>query len=207
MSKIDLNFQNIYDNFHTPIYRYLVRLTDEYEAEDLTQDVFTKISKALKNFRGESKLSTWIYRIATNIAMDRLRSPSYKRTIQKKRPIGQINESETPVENRDTWTGEKEASVEQQIIRNEMNQCIRNFIENLPENYKTVVILSELESLKNQEIADILQISLDSVKIRLHRARAKLRKELECNCNFYRNEQNELACDLKSAFDEFRETF
>ncbi|NIQ05074.1 MAG: RNA polymerase sigma factor [Candidatus Korarchaeota archaeon] len=116
-------------------------------------------------------------------------------------------ESETAIENGDAWTGEKEQSVEQRVIQNEMNQCIRDFIENLPGNYKTVVILSELEGLKNQEIAGILQISLDSVKIRLHRGRANLRKKLESNCSFYRNEQNELACDLKSAFEEFRETF
>jgi len=87
-----------------------------------------------------------------------------------------------------------------------MNQSIRDFIENLPVNYKTVVILSELEGLKNQEIADILKISLDSVKIKLHRGRASLRKKLESNCSFYRNEQNLLACDLKSAYKEFRET-
>jgi RNA polymerase sigma-70 factor (ECF subfamily) len=207
MVETDLNFQKIYSAFQPRIYRYLIRLVGEFEAEDLTQEVFTKVSQALKDFRGESQLSTWIYRIATNSAMDKLRSSSYKRTVQKRRSIETINESETTIENRDTWTGEKEPSVEQQIIRNEMNQCIRNFIENLPGNYKSVVILSELEGLKNQEIADILQISLDSVKIRLHRARAQLRKKLESNCTFYRNERNEPACDLKSAFEEFRETF
>jgi RNA polymerase sigma-70 factor, ECF subfamily len=78
-----------------------------------------------------------------------------------------------------------------------MNSCIRNFIENLQENYRTVVILSELEGLKNKEIAEILNVSLDTVKIRLHRARTQLRKKLESNCNFYRDEQNELSCDLK----------
>ena len=84
-----------------------------------------------------------------------------------------------------------------------MNSCIRNFIESLPENYKSVVILSELEELKNHEIADILNITLDTVKIRLHRARAQLRKKLESNCSLYQNEQNELSCDLKEEYNEF----
>ncbi len=79
-------------------------------------------------------------------------------------------------------------------------------IKHLPENYKTVLVLSELEGLKNQEIAEILVLSLDTVKIRLYRARAKLKKELEIHCNFYHDERNELACDLKSAFREFRKT-
>jgi RNA polymerase sigma-70 factor (ECF subfamily) len=87
-----------------------------------------------------------------------------------------------------------------------MNDCIRNFVEKLPENYKTVLVLSELEGLQNQEIAEILGLTLDTVKIRLHRARGKLKKELETHCNFYRDERNELACDLKSAFEQFRKT-
>ena len=207
MVEPDLSFQKIYRQFQPMIHRYLTEMVGAFEAEDLTQDVFMKISKALNNFKGESKLSTWIYRIATNIAMDRLRNPSYKQTVQRKPAKESIGDSEATIEDRDAWTGEKEPSVTQKVIRKEMNQCIWNFIENLPGNYKTVVILSELEGLKNQEIANILQISLDNVKIRLHRAKAKLRKKLESNCSFYRNEQNELACDLKSAFEQFRDTF
>ena len=79
-----------------------------------------------------------------------------------------------------------------------MNACIREFIERLPENYKTVVVLSELEGFKNGEIAAILGISLDAVKIRLHRAREKLRKTLQTGCSFYRNADDELACDRKA---------
>ena len=76
------------------------------------------------------------------------------------------------------WTGEEKPSVETSLIRKEMNECIRDFIENLPANYRTVVILSELEELRGNEIAEILGISLDTVKIRLHRARAKLKEQL-----------------------------
>jgi RNA polymerase sigma-70 factor (ECF subfamily) len=65
-------------------------------------------------------------------------------------------------------------------------------------DYRTVIILSEIRDLKNQEVADILGISLDAVKIRLHRARARLKKEFEAGCTFYRDEDNELACDRKS---------
>ncbi len=69
-------FNRIYEEYHAKLFRYLARFVGEDDAEDLTQEVFVKIHKALDNFRGESKLSTWIYRIATNTATDRLRSPS-----------------------------------------------------------------------------------------------------------------------------------
>ena len=73
MSEVVLDFQKIHDEFRPKIQRYLMRLVGEYEAEDLTQDVFLKISRVLQTFKGESKLSTWIYRIATNLAIDEMR--------------------------------------------------------------------------------------------------------------------------------------
>jgi RNA polymerase sigma-70 factor (ECF subfamily) len=76
-----------------------------------------------------------------------------------------------------------------------MNDCIRGYIEKLPGDYRAVLALSEYEGLKNNEIADILGITLDTVKIRLHRARAKLKEELESNCELYWVE--EMPCSVK----------
>ena len=204
MSHDELEFQEIHDIFRPKIHRYLTRLVGEHEAEDLTQEVFAKVNQALKTFRGESQLSTWIYRIATNAAFDRLRSPSFRRMVQKRSANDSIAIGEIDPEDKDVWTGEKTPSLETSLIRKEMNECIRNFVENLPAEYRAVIVLSELEGLKNREIAEILGATLDTVKIRLHRARAKLKKELETHCSFYRDERNELACDLKSAFEESR---
>ncbi len=83
-------------------------------------------------------------------------------------------------------------------MRKEMNECIANFVEALPKNYRTVLALSDLDGLKNQEIADILGLSVDAVKIRLHRARRALKKQFATKCNLYRTEANELACDRKA---------
>jgi RNA polymerase sigma-70 factor, ECF subfamily len=83
------------------------------------------------------------------------------------------------------------------MIREEMKECICGFIDRLPENHKAVTVLSELGGLKNSEIVEILGISLDTVKIRLHRARARFRKGLDIGCNFFRDERNEFACDRK----------
>jgi len=196
-------FQKIYEDFRPKIIRYLTRMVGDSEAEDLTQEVFTKISQALKTFRGESQLSTWVYQIATHVALDRIRQRSSVRHGEKKNlPVEAIAESE---KDKDIWTGEQTASTEQQVIRKEMNGCIREMIESLPENYRAVLVLSELEELKDSEIADILGLRLHTVKIRLHRARAKLKKELTTACLFYRDDCNELACDRKNQFVQIGE--
>lgn len=75
-------FQNIYTTYQPKVLRHMQRMVGECEAEDLTQEVFVKVNQGLKSFRGEAQLSTWIYRIATNTALDRLRSPSYQRSVQ-----------------------------------------------------------------------------------------------------------------------------
>lgn len=174
------DFQSIHARFRPRVLRYLSRLVGGAEAEDLTQSVMLKISEALPGFRGDSSVSTWIYRIATNTALDRLRGKAA-------RPL-----TETELE-----SDAQAASAETTAIRKEMNACIREFTERLPDNYRTVMVLSELEGFKNDEIAEILDLTLDTVKIRLHRGRERLRKELELGCSFYRDECDELACDRK----------
>lgn len=194
-----LDFQQIHDEFHPKILRYMARLVGEADAEDLTQEVFVKVNRGLEEFRGESQLSTWIYRIATNTAIDRLRSGT-----DNPMAVVELSDDLTETEDKEMWTGEKALSVEQQLVRQQMNECIRNFIHRLPDDYRTVLILSELEGIKNQEIADILGISLETVKIRLHRARAKLRHELEAHCEAYWVEENEFVPNLQAVFEQYR---
>jgi RNA polymerase sigma-70 factor (ECF subfamily) len=192
-------FEDIYNRFYAPIHRYLKHLVSESEAEDLAQEVFIKVAHGLKDFRGDSKLSTWLYRIATNAAMDKLRSKSFIRDVKHRVSIDAApgEENMTPPEIITTSTGGS-TPVDQQMIREDMNRCIREFIEGLSGSYRSVVVLSELEGFKNKEIAAILGISLDTVKIRLHRAREKLKKKLEQGCTFYHDTQNVLSCDRNS---------
>jgi RNA polymerase sigma-70 factor (ECF subfamily) len=196
MEASDADFQEIYAAFQSKILRYMARMVGENEAEDLTQEVFIKIGSALGTFRGDASLSTWIYRIATNTALDKLRNPSFQRTTLNS-PDQQSSSPEPEIADKNVWTGEKTPLVEHQIFRKEMNDCIQGFIENLPEDYRTVLILNEFEGLKNKEIAEILEISLAAVKIRLHRARERLKNELRENCDSYWVENNEFLPELK----------
>ena len=183
-------FHEIYDQFHPKILRYLARMVDESEAEDLTQEVFAKVARSLASFRGESQLSTWLYRIATNAALDRLRG-------LPKAPTVQLAEEAEDIPDKNVWTGENEPAVESQVYRNEMNDCIRGFIAGLPENYRMVLLLGEFEGLRNEQIADILDLTLDTVKIRLHRARERLKAELAANCGPEWVEGNEFLPELR----------
>jgi RNA polymerase sigma-70 factor (ECF subfamily) len=185
-------FSDIYGEFYPKITHYLTRLVGDHEAEDVAQVVFEKVNNSLSDFHGESKLSTWIFRIATNAALDRLKSSSYKRTSSGSLAPVPLQ----AVENLDLAFN-KPTSPDQKIIRDEMSECVREFVDRLPTDYRTVLILNELEGFTNNEIADILQISLDAAKIRLHRARARLKKELKGGCDFYHDDRSELACDRK----------
>ena len=189
------SFTDIYDEFFPKIKKYITRLLGVNEAEDITQVVFEKVNRNLETFKGESKLSTWIYRIATNTALDRLKSTSYLRSTIG--PLAPLPLEVIGAEEIATKAKDKPTSPEQKLIRDEMSECIKEFVYRLPPDYSTVIILNELEGFTNKEIAEILQISLDAVKIRLHRARAKLKKSLETGCDFYQDDRSELACDRK----------
>ena len=187
-----MEFEEIYEEFHPKILNYLSRLMGPNEAEDTTQVVFAKVSRGLDSFKGQSKLSTWIYRIATNTAIDKLRSPAHRHAS------GQIPlEDSTAVENTTSKITRSQTPIDQKIIRKEMSDCVRDYVDRLPPDHRTVLVLSELEGFKNREIADILQITLENVKVRLHRARARLKQELDDGCDFYHTEEGTLACDRK----------
>lgn len=190
------DFQEIYAEYYPKIVGYVRRFVGGLDAEDATQEVFVKISQALDRFRGESSLATWIYRIATNTALDRVRKTSSHKTIQLSEEV--LMPSET-----DSIPRDNEPRLDTVLIRKDMNQCIRGLVNELPENYRTVLVLSDLEGFTNAEIGDVLGISLETVKIRLHRARLALKKSMDRACELYHDERNELSCDRKPSVLDF----
>jgi len=188
-------FSAVYSEFQGKLHRYLERMVGKNDAEDLTQEVFVKIDRGLADFKGQSSLSTWVYRIATNAALDKIKSRSFRQDSKAKSLDTATTETESP----QACLEEKSLSAEREAIRGEMTECIREFVDKLPADYRTVLILSEIKELKNQEIADILGVSLETVKIRLHRARVRLKAEFEAGCHFYHDENGNLACDRKES--------
>jgi len=136
MTDSALEFEKIYATFQPKILRYLCSLAGEQDAEDLTQVVFEKVSSGLSGFRGEAGISTWIYRIATNTAADRARSPLTRQEV------GSVPIEESEQEQK-LWGLAKPLTADQLLIRREMNACIRGVVDHLPERFHTVLILSE----------------------------------------------------------------
>ncbi len=180
-----LDFNSVYAAFYAKILRYLARLVGPDQAEDVSQEVFAKISRSLGEFRGES-LSSWVYRIATNAATDRLRRKAALPALAGDEELAVPDPAD---------------SAERQAIRGEMSTCVRGLTDELPENYRTVLILSEIEGLKDAEIAEVIGDTVQAVKIRLHRARARLRLLMEDRCRLYRDRDNTLLCDRKTPRD------
>ena len=185
----DLSFENIYTAYEKPLYNFVLRMVkDAQSAEDLIQDIFIKIYQKLKSFRGEASVSTWVYKIATNAYLDYIRSSNYKKNSLS----DYIDENEN--HKWDQGDSEKVLSIDEQAIKSEMNTCIQTFLNDLPEDYRAVIVLHDLQDLKNKEIADILNCSIETVKIRLHRARKKFRTVLADNCDFFRDTNDILGC-------------
>lgn len=190
-SAAPIGFHQIHDRYRPRVLRYLTRLVGPGEAEDLTQTVMLKIHRALPGFRGDSALATWIYRIATNTARDSFRG---KGTQPETDPDVEAEEAGDAL-------ALQAASLEETVIRQEMSVCVREFIDQLPDRYRAVLVLSELEGFSNAEIAAILEVTLGTVKIRLHRAREKLRDALQAGCSFERDRAGEFGCDRKAPAD------
>jgi RNA polymerase sigma-70 factor (ECF subfamily) len=188
----NLNFEEIYSTYEKPVYNYVLHMVKDAQlASDLAQEIFLKVYKNLETYQGKAKLSTWIYKIATNAYLDYFRTSAHKKEKVTKLLDDNLNENNKLEEIK------RVLSIDEQVVKQEMNVCIQEFLERLPGEYRAVIVLHDLQGVKNREIADILSCSLDTVKIRLHRARNKLRTVLASNCNFYRDPNDVFCCDRK----------
>lgn len=143
-------------------------LREDGEAEDVMQDAYVRAFQHLAQFEARAKFSTWLTRIAVNEALARLRRRSRYESIEPAEPNGDLMQ----------LLASSAASPEQQASSAETVALLESAILALPETYRTVLVMRDVEDMTTAETADALQISEENVKIRLHRARALLRKEL-----------------------------
>jgi RNA polymerase sigma-70 factor (ECF subfamily) len=157
------------------IYHVALRMCgDVYSAEETLQETFLSALKALPTFKGQSKLSTWLYRIASNnCLMRRRKEAGAPATV----PVDETDETAeaalTPIQTVD-WP----VAPEEQLMDDELRQAVEAAVLELPPPLRILFIWRELEGLSTQETADILDLSESAVKVRLHRARSKLRDHL-----------------------------
>ncbi|MCA9562492.1 MAG: sigma-70 family RNA polymerase sigma factor [Myxococcales bacterium] len=150
-------------------------LGDREEAEDVSQEVFVTVFKAIDSFRQDSKLSTWLYRIAVNHAKNRLKYLS-RRGQNRKQPIQDTRETDLEPSH-----ARRAQQPEQIAIGRQLEQQVSVALSRLEEQYRVIIVLRDVNHLSYEEIGEITGLNLGTVKSRLHRARAALRQWLEAN--------------------------
>ena len=161
-------FEIIMRRYNQRLYRVArAILRDDGEAEDVMQDAYVRAYQHLNQFAGRAKFSTWLTRIAVHEALSRSRRRS------------RFDDLDTAVEsNGDRIMTSTDPSPEQQAFSGELKTLLETAVLALPEHYREVVVMRDVEEMSTNEVAVVLDISEENVKVRLHRARALLRREL-----------------------------
>jgi RNA polymerase sigma-70 factor (ECF subfamily) len=182
-----MEFWNIYDQYYAKVRRFILTLVkDEWVADDLIQETFLKIQNNLKDLKDSSKLSSWIFRIAYNLCQDHFR--------QLKRSRNEESIDQEEMKDFKEALIQKGPDIQKELEQRQMGECVQDQINLLPESMRTVLLLFDIMEFSHQEIADILGSTVKNVKVRLHRARKKLKPILEEKCAFERDERNVLVC-------------
>jgi RNA polymerase sigma-70 factor (ECF subfamily) len=169
--------------FQRPVYGLVYRMvSDPADAADTTQDVFLKVFRGMKSFHGESSLKTWIYRIALHEAANRkrwwFRHKAHETSIEPAESDGMANDGfgqSSAMQNALTDRGD---SPFDNVAHREVQKRVDAELRRMPEPYRTTLILRDLEDMSYEEIAEVLQISLGTVKSRLTRGRQALKQRL-----------------------------
>ena len=144
-------------------------LRDDAEAEDVMQDAYVRAYQNLGSFEGRAKFSTWLTRIAVHEALAR---------IQKRSRYQSLDDSDAQHGDLMSAATSKDRSPEQKSYDMELSNVLERAVLSLPEDYRVVVVLRDVEGMSTEETAQSLNLTPENVKVRLHRAHAKLRKEL-----------------------------
>lgn len=171
-------FNTLVHLYERSVFRLVLRmLGDRAEAEDVAQDVFVTIFKAIGGFRGDSKLSTWIYRVATNHCKNRIKYLD-RRARGKKSELDDLAEGGA-LESATMTSSAQIARPDQQAEANQIEKIVRAAIAVLDEDQRELVVLRDVENLSYEEIQAITGLPEGTVKSRLHRARLQLMKAIQ----------------------------
>jgi RNA polymerase sigma-70 factor (ECF subfamily) len=166
-------FEKLYEKYHRGLYGYLLSMLRKPEvAEDLSQDIFVKLFRQIGSYRFQSPFAHWLFRLARNLAIDHLRR-------EKVRFASSLDEDKAEgLPLRERLAGKSPSPVAG-ALRQEKDEAIRQAVAELPEAFRSVVVMREWDDLAYEEIALRLDLSTGTVKSRLFRARGLLAKKLK----------------------------
>ena len=163
-------FEHLVSTYESYIYNLSYRMFNNVlDAQDVTQEIFIKIYRNLPKFKFKSKFKTWIYRIAINTCMDELKK-------NKDRIFERIDNEDNDFLSEFPDVSGK--TPEEQIIDNELRNQIRQIIKELPIKYRLPIILRDFQGFTYEDISEVLNIKLDTVKVRINRGRLKIKDKL-----------------------------
>lgn len=173
-----LTFKEIVLKYQRKIFNLILRhINDPEEAEDLTQETFFNAFKSFPTFRGECRIHTWLCQIALNQCKNRFRQRDRRRSVEGPSLDQQLGGTEDPT--RTLEIPDWEQSPQEVLIRNETYRYVLKAIDSLPDEYRTVIVLCDLQQMPYQQIAQITGLSLEAVKTRIHRGRLMLRRKVD----------------------------
>ena len=152
-------------------------LGNRHEAEDVAQDVFVTVFRAIKSFRGDAAFSTWVHRIAVNNCKNRLKHLRRRRYFQTESMEQTIDLGDGEV--RKEFEEERESSPEEALHSSEIHEQIQDAINELEDDYRVVIVMRDVQGHSYQEISEALDLKEGTVKSRIHRARMELKRKLE----------------------------
>ena len=171
----------IHDQYYHRVRKFiLASVKNESAADDLIQETFIRIQENLDSLRDPAKISSWIFRVAYHLCQDHFRT---------------LKKSSSHEEIHDGLVSLQETPAQKKLEQSEMSQCVQEQINLLPESLRSVLIFSDVMDFSHQEIADILGLTVENVKVRLHRARKKIKAILKEKCTFEVDERNVLVCE------------
>ncbi len=184
----------VFESHGAALRRYVSSLVrDHAAAQDLTQEAFLRAHRRQDGLKDPAKLVPWLYRIATNLCHDHLRRASRRAGA----PANEHRMGAAPDLVEPEPGDDESPRLDLLFEQNEMSACVQSYLDGLPEAYRAVIVLYDLEGLTGPEIARALGCSPGAVKVRLHRARARLRASLDAACAFSRDERGVFVCAPK----------
>src|SRR5271167_3119718 len=182
-------FEWLIAHYNQPVYSLVYRILDDpSDAADTTQEVFIKVFRGIKNFNADSSLKTWIYRIAVHEASNHRRWWS-RHKAQETSIEPAVGDEHCSPGMKDTLADEGKSPL-QNMYDEELRARVEGELKALAEPYRTTVILRDIEELSYEQIAEVMNISLGTVKSRLVRGREALRKHLECHLEAFGLDQS-----------------
>lgn len=172
--------------FRPQVQRHIRALVkDRADADDLTQETYARAYAHLEQLRDPQAALAWLYRIATNVALDRLRG--------RRPPTLPLTDSTEP--HGDERVRVVDSGLAAALEQREMSACVENYLEQLPDDYRVAILLRDVHGLTNAEVAELLGCSLATAKIRVHRARSRLREALTAACAFETDARGVVVCE------------